>query len=78
MCIIFTIDESIRVCSKYIVIDITFYLFEAGQKLVRSRSNYFSSIAIELLLQDGQCKLCGCFWFDRERFMNGFYYRHDS
>ena len=48
-----------------IVIDITFYWFEAGQKLVRSRSNYFISIAIELLLQDGQSKFCGFFWFDR-------------
>ena len=37
------------------------------QFLVRSRSNYFSSIAIELLLQDGQRKLCGRFGRDRSR-----------
>ena len=28
---------------------------------------YFSSIAIELLLQDGQRKFCGFFWFDRDQ-----------
>ena len=49
------------------IIASSFYSFEAGQKLVRSLSNYFSSIAIELLLQDGQRQLCGFVWFDRDR-----------
>ena len=64
---IFSIGES-HVLAPNIVSDITFYWFEAGQKLVQSRSNYlssiaiyFSSIAIELLLQDGQRKFCGFF-----------------
>ena len=48
-----------------IIIDIIFYRFEAGQKLVRSRSNYLSSISTELLLQDGQ--ILRMFWFDRDR-----------
>ena len=48
-------------------IDITFYCFEAGHKLDSSRSGYLSSIAIELLLQDGQSNLCGCFLFDHDR-----------
>ena len=49
----------VHVFAPNIVIHITFYWFEAGQKLVLSRTNYFSSVAIELLLQDGQRKLCG-------------------
>ena len=50
-----------------IVISITFSCYEAGEELVRLRSIYLSSIAIELLLQDGQSKLSGSFWFDRDR-----------
>ena len=40
LCIILIIGESPKVCSKYSHW-YSFYWFEAGQKLVRSRSNYF-------------------------------------
>ena len=40
---------------------ITFNWFEAGQKLVRSRSKYFSSIPVKLLLQDRQRVFCAFF-----------------
>ena len=52
----------VHVFAPNIVIDITFYWFEAGQKLV-----HVSSIAIDLLLQDGQRNLCDCFSFDHDR-----------
>ena len=52
LCIVFTIGDSSRVCSQYIVNGITHFLFEALLQdvkckffrilLVRSRSNYFA------------------------------------
>ena len=42
----------VHVLAPNIVIDITFNWFEAGQKLVRSRSNYFSWIAIEVVSRE--------------------------
>ena len=66
LCIIYTIGESPCICSKYS--HLYYHLLIWGRaKVSRSRSNYFSSIAIELLLQDGQRKLCGLSWFDRDR-----------
>ena len=56
LCIVFTIGESPRVCSKYS----HWYnlLLIWGSAKVSS---------IELLLQDGQRKFCGFFWFHRDR-----------
>ena len=56
LCLVFTIGESPRAAPN-IVIGITFYSFEAGQKLVM-RSNYFC--------RTDNANFADLFWFDRD------------